>query len=110
MHDFEARITRRPDAVPIKAGWREGITYPDDLAHSYLVFPVEFFDEAGHPYAHGAELPDTFFVNMVSLDHEFRTTIHRNKIKLGTTFLMREGRRVRADGVVTKITGLFEEP
>ncbi len=111
-HDFEARITRRRDSGPIKAGWRGDFSYPDDEGKksSYIVLPIKVFDEAGQEYAKLADLPDTYFVRMAIINDELRKSVHRARIRVGTKFLMSDGRHVRADGVVTRITGLFDEP
>lgn len=108
-HDFEARLTLRPGVLPKKLGWRPDFAYNLDELTYYMIHPVAFMDENGVPYPPDAQVSGTFYAKMAIVSEPLRRTVHRQRIKEGLPFLVMNGNEVKADGVVTKITGLFDE-
>jgi hypothetical protein len=114
--DFEAAIRIFSDAEggrcsPISNGIRWDFEYveqqpPDSL---YMIWP-DFVDEKGEsrseksPLPIGEELP----ARMLVVVDEMRERVHRDRIAPGVRFYCREGMKRVAEGVVTRITGLFE--
>lgn len=84
-----------------------GDSINDDL---YMIYP-DFFDQDGnclskdHPLSIDIELP----ARMHILNDEFRVSLHRQRIQLGTRFFCHEGSKAVASGVVTRITNLLND-
>ena len=115
--DFEAtiRILREDEGgrrTPPRNGIRWDICYAEDDPKDtlWMVWP-DFLDESGESRSEeeelsvGVPLPAKMFV----LVDQMRADVHRKKAKVGVRFLCHEGSRRVAEGVITKITHLFDE-
>jgi hypothetical protein len=115
-HDFEAAIRIYP---PEEGGRREAafngirwdFEYVDSLPDDplFIIWP-DFCDSQGNslssdqPLPVGVEMP----ARMLILNDELRINVHRSRIVPGAHFYCREGPYRVAEGVITRITGLFE--
>ncbi len=115
-HDFEATIRifmakeggRRTAAFN---GIRWDFAYADDGPNPpmlYMIWP-EFLASDGEPFADGIPLPkdEELVARMRILSDELRVEVHRQRIAVGVRFYCHEGGTRVAQGVVTRITGLF---
>ena len=114
--DFEAVIRIYSTAeggrqAPVFNGIRWDFAYAEQQPPGtlYMIWP-EFLDDASDsrpgdvPLAVGVELP----ARMMILVDEMREEVHRSRIAPGVRFYCHEGPRRVAEGVVTRVTGLFE--
>lgn len=115
--DFEAtiRILRKNEGgrqTPPRNGIRWDICYSGDDPKEtlWMVWP-DFLDQAGESRPETEELPVDvpLRAKMLVLRDELRAEIHREKAKVGVRFYCHEGPRRVAEGVITKITHLFDE-
>lgn len=114
--DFEARLRflsaeeggRQTSWVA--QGYRPDFSYEDELDAAFMIWPI-FLDEHGEPLTEGTRVLTDKPVNarMVIINDELRATEHRQRIKEGVKFFVREGRRIVAEGVVTRILALFDD-
>ena len=115
--DFEAtiRILTSEEGGRLTApfnGIRWDLCYAEDRPDDslWMIWP-DFFDQSNDslptdkPLPVGVELR----ARMTVVVDEIRTTIHRERIQVGTDFYCHEGSRRVAVGRVTRITGLFAE-
>ena len=115
--DFEAtiRIFREEEGgrrEPPHNGMRWDLCYAgDDLKESlWMVWP-DFLDQSGESRSGeealpvGVPLPAKMFVARDVM----RAEVHRKKAKIGVRFYCHEGPKRVAEGVITKITHLFDE-
>jgi translation elongation factor EF-Tu-like GTPase len=115
--DFEAliRIYRADEGgrkTPPFNGMRWDFAYEgDSISDSmYMIYP-DFYDSEGNSLATdqalsvGADLP----ARMHILNDEFRVSIHRQRVQVGTRFFCQEGPKAVASGVVTRITHLHND-
>ena len=113
--DFEATIRIYSAAeggrrTPVYNGIRWDFAYADDNPPDtlYMIWP-DFYAAASHslptdqPLPVGVELS----ARMVVIIDEMRAEVHRDQIAPGVRFFCHEGGRRVAEGVVTRITGLF---
>ncbi len=113
--DFEATIRimtraeggrRSPPVNGIRWDFAYSDTQPPEML--YLIWP-DFCDESGrslstdHPLPVGVELR----ARMRIVSDEMRTEVHQARITVGTRFFCYEGDKCVAEGIVTRITGLF---
>jgi hypothetical protein len=115
--DFEATIRlygpkeggRRS---PVFNGIRWDFAYAEGQPRDtlYMIWP-DFFDTDGRslprdePLPRGVELS----ARMTVIMDEMRESVHRRRIVPGVRFYCHEGRLRTAEGVVTRITGLFSK-
>jgi hypothetical protein len=113
--DFEATVRIFTAAeggrrAPPYNGIRWDFAYADDAPAEWLfmIWP-DFFGADGRslptdqPLPVGVELSARMYV----VDDEMRAEMHRGRIAPGVRFYCHEGSRRMAEGVVTRITGLF---
>lgn len=113
--DFEAIIhIYGPDEggrrTPAFNGIRWDFAYADDLpaATLYMIWP-DFFAAEGQSLPTDKPLPVGIELSarMAIVVDEMRSDVHRGRIAPGVRFFCQEGGRQVAEGVVTRITGLF---
>ena len=117
LDDFEAVIVifsteQGGRLTPACNGIRWDFGYGNDPAGSeiYMIHP-DFFDDHGssipssQPLTVGVELKARMTVGI----DEMRARLHRSRIQVGTRFFCHEGSKRVAEGVVTRITGLFDK-
>jgi len=114
--DFEATIRIYSTAeggrrTPAFNGIRWDFTYADNSQPTvtlYMIWP-DFFADGGQALPTDQPLPvgDELSARMLVLMDEMRAEVHRDKIAPGVRFFCHEGEKRVAEGVVTKITGLF---
>ena len=75
-----------------------------------MVWP-DFVDESGESRSEEEELPVGVLLpaKMFVLVDQMRAEVHRKKVKIGVRFYCHEGLKRVAEGVITKITHLFDE-
>ena len=73
----------------------------------YMIHP-EFNDESGSPIGENIQVPITGSASMWILIPEMRTSVHKEKIKVGTKGYFMCGSRRLGEVIVTKIVGLYE--
>ncbi len=114
--DFEAVIRIFSPAeggrtTPLFNGIRCDFEYAEDPPHDtlYMICP-DFMDENGDSRSNNFALPigENLPARMMILSDELREQVHRERIAPGVRFYCREGPKRIAEGVVTRITGLFE--
>jgi translation elongation factor EF-Tu-like GTPase len=114
--DFEAtiRIYSKADggrSTPAFNGIRWDFAYAEDqLPNSlYMIWP-DFYatDGMSLPTDQGLPIGVPLHARMLILMDEMRSEVHRARLAPGTRFYCHEGARRVAEGVVTRITGLFE--
>lgn len=117
IDDFEAsiRIMRADEGgrrTPVFNGIRWDFCYAEDdpAAGIWMIHP-DFYDATGESVAEQTALPidEPIPARMFILVDELREEIHRRKLRVGGRFYCHEGSRRVAEGVVTRITGLFRE-
>ena len=114
--DFEATIriygaTEGGRRTPAFNGIRWDFAYADDQppVALYMIWPDFYAGPSGQhlpadqPLPVGIELSARMFVLM----DEMRPEVHRERITPGVRFFCHEGSRRVAEGVVTRVTGLF---
>lgn len=114
--DFEATIRIYSAAeggrrTPVLNGIRWDFAYAADEppAALYMIWPDFYASASGQylpadePLPVGAELSARMLVVM----DEMRAEVHRGRIAPGVRFFCHEGGRRVAEGVVTRITGMF---
>jgi translation elongation factor EF-Tu-like GTPase len=113
--DFEATIRiftleeggRR---TPAFNGIRWDFAYADESPATslYMIWP-DFFAAHGQPLGKDQPLPVgvELSARMMIVVDEMRAEIHRGRILPGVRFFCREGGKRVAEGMVTRITGLF---
>src|SRR4030095_242374 len=92
----------------VAQGYRCDFAYKDEMDAAFMIWPV-FVDDEGQPLPEGTKVPADKPVNarMVIINDELRVTEHRKRIKEGLDFYLREGWKIVAEGVVTRIVDLF---
>jgi len=114
--DFEAVIrifsaVEGGRSTPLFNGIRCDFEYAEDPIHDtlYMIHP-DFIDEKGNSRRNSFPLPigENLPARMMIVSDELREQVHRKRIVPGVRFYCREGPRRIAEGVVTRITGLFE--
>ena len=100
--DFEVDVTFIPGRTVFK-GIRPTFTYREDEHQGWLIFPIDFFDDEGKVIPEGQPITGKVHATMMILDPVLRDTIHRGRLKVGTPFVCREGSKIFAEGVVTKL-------
>ena len=85
----------------------EGDSISDSL---YMIYP-DFYDLDGNTIPKDQPLPVDIelIARMHILNDEFRVSLHRKRIRLGTRFFCHEGPKAVAAGVVTRITNLLND-
>ena len=115
--DFEAtirilRIDEGGRVSPPRNGIRWDLCYADDDPRDtlWMVWP-DFVDERGGSRPEDEELPVgvNLPAKMFVLIDQMRHQVHRRKARLGVRFYCHEGPKRVAEGVITKITHLFDE-
>lgn len=116
--DFEATIGMlRQDeggrTSAVSNGIRWDFAYVDgdnEPTNLYMIWP-EFLDENGASMSSEVPLPTEkeLLSRMPIVVDEMRHKIHRSRIKVGVRFYCQEGPYRVAEGVVTKITRLFDD-
>ena len=112
--DFEAviRIYRRDEGgrtTPAFNGIRWDFAYAGQTADTlYMIWP-DFFGQDGQSLLTDQPLPvgPELAARMLVLVDEMRSEIHREQIAPGVRFYCHEGSQRVAEGVVTRVTGLF---
>jgi hypothetical protein len=113
--DFEATIRiYGPDEggryTPSFNGIRWDFAYADDPPAKtiYMIWP-DFFAAEGKSLPNQKPLPVgiDLAARMYIVVDEMRAEVHRGRIASGVRFFCHEGGRRVAEGVVTRITGLF---
>lgn len=94
----------------VAQGYRCDFAYKDEMDAAFMIWPV-FVDDDGKPLADGTRVSTDKPVNarMLIVNDELRVTEHRHRIKEGLDFYLREGWKIVAEGVVTRIVDLFED-
>lgn len=94
----------------IAQGYRSDFSYEDEPDVVFMIWPV-FLDEYGEPFAEGTKLSTDKPMNarMAIVNDELRATEHRQRLKIGLRFFVREGGKIVAEGVVTRIVDLFND-
>ena len=112
--DFQARIRIFTAAEggrvkPTFNGIRWDFKYLDDVSNLYMIWP-DFFDNEGNSFPVETHLPLNQWLNarMYIMVDEMREKVHRLKIQEGVKFYCMEGSRRTAEGIVSKIVGLYE--
>lgn len=112
--DFEAMIRIYSAAeggrsTPPHNGVRWDFTYADDPDRTYYMIWPDFLDSHGDSLTSKAPLPVgvELHARMMIVMDERREEIHRARIAFGVRFYCHEGPRRVAEGIVTRITGLF---
>lgn len=115
QEDFEAEITIFTEAeggrrTPPLNGIRWDFVYEgDDVKDGmYMIWP-EFIDSEGNAISKDVPLKGTYRARMYILNRERAHSMHRDRIKPGTSFYSMEGPHKVAKGVVLKVTGLSQE-
>jgi translation elongation factor EF-Tu-like GTPase len=116
--DFEAeiRIFREDEGGRISApfnGIRWDFAYDgDDITKSgiFMIWP-DFFDAEGNSLStyQSLAVDESLLARMTIVADEMRENIHRKRIHKGVRFYCHEGGKRVAEGIVTKITGLFND-
>jgi len=81
---------------------------PGQALQLYMIWP-DFYDGDGNSLSNdqrlpiGVELPARMFI----LVDEMRDEVHRQRLREGVRFYCHEGSKRVAEGIVTRITGLF---
>lgn len=102
--DFEARLTM-VRKHPLAVGYRPQFHYEGEPDQGYLIFPVEWFTDAGKPTMLGDEVPPDCIVTLSIINSSLRD-FHGQRPRVGAKFEWREGYRVVARGEVTRILSL----
>ena len=114
--DFEARIRIFSSAeggrrYPAVNGIRWDFAYaePQPGDALYMIWP-DFLDEACHSRSDADLLPvgEELPARMMIVVDAMREQVHRSRIAPGVRFFCHEGGKRVAEGVVTRVTGLFE--
>ena|SRR5687767_11097311 len=114
---FEAtiRILREDEGgrrTPSRNGIRWDLCYADDDPKDtlWMVWP-DFLDQSGESRSEEEELPVDvpLPVKMFVLSETLHAEVHRRKAKVDARFYCHEGPKRVAEGVITKITHLFDE-
>ncbi|MDR3616028.1 MAG: hypothetical protein P4L53_20895 [Candidatus Obscuribacterales bacterium] len=94
----------------VKQGYRCDFSYENELDAAFMIWPL-FLDEHGEPLATNTTVQTMEPVNaqMVIINDELRVTEHRQRIETGIKFFLREGHKIVAEGVVTRILDLFTD-
>jgi translation elongation factor EF-Tu-like GTPase len=92
----------------VKQGYRCDFSYANELDAAFMIWPI-FLGDNGLPLLIETTVETDKPVNaqMVIIDDELRVTEHRSRIQNGTRFFMREGSKIVAEGIVTRIIDLF---
>jgi len=115
--DFAAtiRILREDEGgrrTPPRNGIRWDLCYADDDPKDtlWMVWP-DFLDHSGESRSEEEELPVgvPLPAKMFVLSEQLRAEVHRKKVQVDTRFYCHEGPKRVAEGVVTRITHLFDE-
>ena len=121
FNDFEAEIRIFSEneggrRTPVFNGIRWDFSYKDQLPTEdnstlYAIHP-DFFDEQGNSLPKSMPLPigKLLSARMLIVRDEMRKKVHRDRLKEGVKFYCHEGQHRVAEGIVTRITGLFNEP
>jgi translation elongation factor EF-Tu-like GTPase len=113
--DFEATIRVYSAAEggrcsPVSNGIRWDFAYAADEAPQklYMIWP-DFFGADGKSLSSDLRLPlgVQLDARMFVVVDEMRAEVHRSRIVPGVRFYCQEGPRAVAEGVVTRVTGLF---
>jgi hypothetical protein len=112
--DFQARIrifttAERGRVKPTFNGIRWDFKYFDNVSNLYMIWP-DFFDNEGNSFPAETLLPVNQWLNarMYIVVDEMREKVHRLKVQEGVKFYCMEGSRHTAEGIVSKIVGLYE--
>jgi hypothetical protein len=110
--DFQARIRFFPleegGRRPYPNGIRFDFKYAEDDNNLYMIHP-DFFDASGNSFSTADMLPLGVWLaaRMYIVVPEMREKVHRLKIKEDLKFFCMDGSRQVAEGVVSKIVGLY---
>jgi hypothetical protein len=110
--DFEADITiysaeEAGRIAPARNGIRWDFRYAsDDESDIYMIWPV-FITDDGELVSQDIDLIGRYCARMYIVDDSMKEEIHRKRIKEGAKFYMVEGFRKVAEGIVTRILGLY---
>jgi hypothetical protein len=114
--DFEAAIRIYSTAEggrlsPAFNGIRWDFAYAESQPSEslFMIWP-DFLDLQGKSRTDDAPLPvgETLPARMLVVVDEMREQLHRRRIAPGVRFYCHEGKNRVAEGVVTRVTGLFE--
>jgi hypothetical protein len=114
--DFEANIRiystaeggrRSPAFNGVRWDFAYAESQPADAL--YMIWP-DFIDADGKSRSDRAPLPagETLSARMMIVVEAMREQVHRGRIAPGVRFYCHEGGKRVAEGVVTRVTGLFE--
>jgi translation elongation factor EF-Tu-like GTPase len=94
----------------VKQGYRCDFSYENELDAMFMIWPL-FLDELGEPLATNTTVKtvEPVSAQMVIINDKLRVTEHRQRIKVGIKFFLREGNKIVAEGVVTRILDLFTD-
>ncbi len=112
--DFQARIRFFPlnegGRHPYPNGIRSDFMYADDKVNIYMIHP-DFFDSNGDSLPIDEMLPLDVWLNarMYIIVPEMKEKTHRLKIRDEVRFYCMDGGRRIAEGIVSKIVGLYED-
>ena len=110
--DFQAKIRFLPledgGRRPYPNGIRFDFKYADDEKNLYMIYP-DFFDSNGNSLSTEDMLPLGIWLiaRMYIAVPEMKERVHRLKIKEGVKFYCMDGPHQIAEGVVSKIVGLY---
>jgi len=93
----------------VTQGYRPDFSYKGELDSIFMIWPL-FLDEHGKPLLERSivytDAPVT--ARMVIINPDLRSE-HRGRLKIGSEFYIREGSRIVAEGVVTRILDLHKD-
>lgn len=114
-HDFEASLCfLSPEEggrqTPVRQGYRADFRYLDDLVGTaWMIHAREFIDENGKLLPEGLPIFGNINARMYIVTDYYRVSEHRKRLNIGTQFQVVEGSHVIAEGIVTKIVGLYDD-
>lgn len=74
----------------------------------WMIRPI-FIDEVGEDIPDRQQIPQRAMAHFYIINQELRKTVHRQRLREGTRFQLQYGRRVIAQGRVTKLLRLHHD-
>jgi translation elongation factor EF-Tu-like GTPase len=92
---------------PPRVGYRPSIWYEGAPDGQWIAFSVQMFDK-DRELEPGERSPPTVVCRFWFINRDFAHAVHRERMQVGTRFLVMEGGRAVGRGEVTKLLGEFE--